>query len=69
MMPAAAGRSRAVSTDVADTIEGLMPQLMDIFCSGDGRAVSTRWGLSDAAAAEQETDYVNHCSCRRTRDP
>jgi hypothetical protein len=30
-MPAQEGRSRAVSTDVADTIEGLMPSLMEIF--------------------------------------
>jgi hypothetical protein len=29
-MPAQDGRSRAVSTDVADTSEGLMPSLMDI---------------------------------------
>jgi hypothetical protein len=34
-MPAADGRSKAVSTDVADTIEGLMPQLMDIFAGSD----------------------------------
>src|SRR5215470_1102445 len=34
-MPAPEGRSRAVSTDVADTIEGLMPTLMEIFCGGD----------------------------------
>ena len=34
-MPASDGRSRAVSTDVADTIEGLMPSLMEIFCGGD----------------------------------
>ncbi len=27
-LPAEDGRSQAVSTDVADTIEGLMPQLM-----------------------------------------
>src|SRR6202163_229872 len=31
-MPVPDGRSRAVSTDVADTIEGLMPSLMEIFC-------------------------------------
>jgi hypothetical protein len=29
-MPAAEGRSRAVSTDVADTIEGLMPKQPDV---------------------------------------
>ena len=34
-MPAPDGRSKAVSTDVADTVEGLMPTLMDIFTSGD----------------------------------
>src|SRR4051794_22504422 len=34
-MPAPDGRSKAVSTDVADTVEGLMPALMDIFTSGD----------------------------------
>ena len=34
-MPAQDGRSRAVSTDVADTIEGLMPPLMDIFAGSD----------------------------------
>jgi hypothetical protein len=34
-MPAPDGRSKAVSSDVADTIEGLMPPLMDIFASGD----------------------------------
>ena len=59
-MPAADGRSRAVSTDVADTIEGLMPQLMDIFCGGDEVARFDPVGPEDAAAAEQETDYVNH---------
>ena len=34
-MPAQDGRSRAVSTDVADTIEGLMPSLMEIFAGSD----------------------------------
>ena len=32
-MPAPEGRSYAVSTDVADTIEGLMPSIT-IFCAG-----------------------------------
>jgi hypothetical protein len=34
-MPAPDGRSRAVSTDVSDTVEGLMPSLMHIFTAGD----------------------------------
>jgi hypothetical protein len=59
-MPAADGRSRAVSTDVADTVEGMMPALMDIFCSGEEVVEFHPIGEEDVAAAEQETDYVNH---------
>src|SRR5215470_3546575 len=59
-MPAPEGRSRAVSTDVADTIEGLMPTLMDIFCGGDEVVRFDPVGPEDVKAAEQETDFVNH---------
>jgi len=59
-MPAPDGRSRAVSTDVADTIEGLMPSLMEIFTAGDEVVRFEPVGPEDVAAAEQETDYVNH---------
>jgi hypothetical protein len=58
--PAPDGRSKAVSTDVADTVEGLMPTLMDIFTSGDEVVRFEPTGPEDVAAAEQETDYVNH---------
>jgi len=59
-MPSPEGRSRAVSTDVADTIEGLMPSLMEIFGGGDEVVRFEPVGPEDVAAAEQETDYVNH---------
>jgi hypothetical protein len=59
-LPHADGRSQAVSTDVADTIEGLMPQLVDIFCGDEEVVQFNAVGPEDAAAAEQETDYVNH---------
>jgi hypothetical protein len=59
-MPAEQGRSRAVSTDVADTIEGLMPQLMDIFAGSDEVVRFEPVGPDDEDAAAQETDYVNH---------
>src|SRR5579862_6976113 len=59
-MPAPEGRSHAVSTDVADTIEGLMPSLMEIFAGGDEVVKFEPVGPEDVAAAEQETDYVNH---------
>jgi hypothetical protein len=59
-MPSLEGRSSAVSTDVADTIEGLMPTLMDIFCGGDDVVRFDPVGPEDVKAAEQETDFVNH---------
>jgi len=59
-LPAADGRSRAVSTDVLDTIEGMMPALMEIFCGGDEVVKFEPVGPEDVKAAEQETDYVNH---------
>jgi len=59
-MPTIEGRSRAVSTDVADTIEGLMPSLMEIFAGSDEVVVFDPVGPDDIEAAEQETDTVNH---------
>ena len=59
-MPAQEGRSKTVSTDVADTIEGLMPSLMDIFAGSDEVVRFEPVGPEDEAAAQQETDYVNH---------
>jgi hypothetical protein len=59
-MPAPDGRSKAVSSDVADTVEGLMPPLMEIFASGEEVVQFAPVGPEDVAAAEQETDYVNH---------
>lgn len=58
-MPSAVGRSSAVSTDVSDTIEGLMPQLMEIFYGGDDVVRFNPEGPEDVKAAEQETDYIN----------
>jgi hypothetical protein len=59
-MPAAAGRSSAVSSDVADTVESIMPALMEIFAAGDEIVRFNPVGPEDEEAASQETDYVNH---------
>lgn len=59
-MPTMEGRSAAVSTDVADTVEGLMPSLMEIFTSGDDVVELAPVGPEDEEAAQQETDYLNH---------
>jgi hypothetical protein len=59
-MPAPEGRSSAVSFDVSDTIEGLMPSLMDIFTGSDEVVRFDPVSADDVQAAEQETDYTNH---------
>src|SRR3984885_2705747 len=59
-MPAQEGRSRAVSTDVADTIEGLLPNLMDVFAGSDEVVRFEPVGPEDEAEAPHGTDYVDH---------
>lgn len=59
-MPALEGRSSAVSTDVLDTIEGLMPSLMEVFAGSEEVVTFNPIGPEDVQAAQQETDYVNH---------
>src|SRR5947208_12431532 len=54
-MPAPPGRSKAVSTDTSDTIEGLMPTLMDIFAGGEEVVRFEPHGPEDVTAAEEET--------------
>lgn len=66
MLPAK-GRSGAISSDVQDTVEGLMPALMDIFCSSDEVVRFEPVGPEDMDAAEQETDYVNHVFMQKNR--
>jgi hypothetical protein len=54
------GRSQVVSYDVQDTIESALPQLLKIFVAGDQVIEFTPKGPDDQAAANQETDYINH---------
>jgi hypothetical protein len=59
-LPAETGRSSAISSDVADVVEGLMPHLMDIFAGSDEVVRFEPIGPEDEQGAQQETDYVNH---------
>lgn len=59
-MPVEEGRSQAVSKDVANVIDGMLPQLMDIFAGSDEVVRFEPVGPEDETAAQQETDYVNH---------
>jgi len=59
-LPSEIGRSSAISSDVADVVEGLMPHLMDIFAGSDEVVRFEPVGPEDEQGAQQETDYVNH---------
>ncbi|OZI26706.1 hypothetical protein CAL26_05130 [Bordetella genomosp. 9] len=58
--PAPAGRSQAVSWDVYETVESALPDLIEIFLSGDNVAEYEPVGQEDEAYAQQATDYINY---------
>ncbi|WP_269715776.1 portal protein [Caulobacter sp. NIBR2454] len=58
-------RSKAVSTDVADAIETILPDLIEIFTGGDDVVSFQPVGPEDEEGAEQETDYTRHVFFQR----
>ena len=59
------GRSQVISRTVWDAVEWLKPQLADVFTSGEEIVQFSPRSADDVAAAEQETDYVNHIITQR----
>ena len=58
--PEIEGRSSVVSTDVRDTIEAMLPQLMVTFCGSDTVAEFEPQGPDDEQKANIATEYVNY---------
>ena len=54
------GRSTAMSMDVRDTVQSILPSLMKVFTSGEKVVEFVPHGAEDVAMAEQATDYINH---------
>lgn len=54
------GRSGVCTTDLRDTIEWMMPQLLRVFLGGDEVVRFDPKGPEDEQQAQQETDYINH---------
>lgn len=59
-VPSLPGRSKAVSLDVADAIETILPDVVEIFTAGEDVVAFSPVGQEDEDAAQQETDYVYH---------
>jgi hypothetical protein len=54
------GFSKVITRDVLETVEGIMPELMKIFTSGDNAVQFEPEGAEDLEAANQATDYLNY---------
>ena len=54
------GRSQVVSTDVRDTIAGIMPSLMKVFFGSKKIVQFTPRNVEDIPVADQATDYINY---------
>lgn len=59
-VPSLPNRSQAVSTDVADTIETWLSDMVEVLAGGEDVVTFRPNGPEDEASARQETDYVNH---------
>lgn len=59
-MPNLPNRSKAVSSEVSDAIETILPDLMEIFTGGDDTVAFIPQNEQDVEAAKQETAYLHH---------
>lgn len=63
--PGIPGRSKAVSTDVMETVEGVMPRLMKIFCGSDAAVEFAPTRPGEEENAKLATDYINYLFYKR----
>jgi hypothetical protein len=54
------GRSQVVSTDVADTVESILPNLLRVFTASDNVVRCDPVTAEDVPLAEQASAYLNH---------
>jgi len=59
------GRSRVVSRDVFEAVEGVKPDLLRIFTGGDAVVRFEPEGPEDIEQADQETEYINYLIMER----
>lgn len=65
-MPAPEGRSQVRSRDVFETINWILPSIVDIFANGDDVVKIQPIGPEDEAGAEQESQFINHQILNKT---
>jgi hypothetical protein len=55
-----AGRSQVIASDVFDTVEGMLPELIEVFVASDKAVVFDPTTAEDEEGAEQATRACNH---------
>ena len=63
--PVDSGRSKAVSTDLADAVETILPDIMEVFFGGEDALTLLPRNEDDVEAADQETEYLREIIFRR----
>ena len=58
------GQSKVVTSEFADTVESIMPGMMDVFTSGDAIVEFTPLSQGDEQAAREASQYVPHVLMR-----
>ena len=58
------GRSQAISMDVRDTVQAMMPSIMRVFFAANNVVEFAPNGPEDVENAAQATEYVNYCLTR-----
>lgn len=53
-------RSKVVTSDVSDAVDGIMPTLLRIFTTADNIVSFDATGVEDEEQAEQESAYISH---------
>lgn len=64
--PAPEGRSQVVDRTVFETIQWILPSLVDIFANGDDVIAVGPVGPEDEKSAKQEGQYLNHVALKKT---
>jgi hypothetical protein len=64
--PAPEGRSQVVDRSVFETINWILPSIVDIFANGDDVVKIGPIGEEDVPGAEQESDFINHVMLNKT---
>lgn len=59
-VPSLPNRSSVVDTSVAEAVETVLPDVMEVFVGGEDVATFVPQGEADEAAAQEESDYVGH---------